>query len=74
MKIKLELIIRVLSAFEKDGYAQFIYANLNPISKNDFFKTGIKELEGLKLIKDETTNGYANKIRMYRVEDCPSFL
>lgn len=74
MKIKLELILRILSAFEKNNYAQFIYENLNSISKNEFFKTGIKDLENLNLIKDETKNGYAKKIHMFRTEPCPSFL
>lgn len=74
MNIKLELILRVLSAFEKDNYAQFIYENLNSISKNKFFKEGIKELGKCNLIRDETTNGYAKKIYMYRTEKCPSFL
>lgn len=74
MKIKHELVLRILSAFEKDNYAQFIYENLNSISKNEFFKTGIKDLESFGLIKDETKNGYAKKIYMYKTEACPSFL
>lgn len=74
MNIKHELVLRILGSFYKDGYAEFIYENLNVISKNEFFKTAFKEMEDLNLIKDETTNGYAKKIKVNKKLDCPDFI
>lgn len=74
MKTRQKLILMILSAFEKDGYADFIFSNLNDVAKNEFFKTGIKELERMKMIEDCTTNGYAKHIKMNKVLDCPDFL
>ena len=33
-----------------------------------------KELEELGLIKDETTNGYAKKIKILKYLECPDFI
>lgn len=75
MTEKQTLILCVISAFiESDGYAHFIYENLNPISKNEFFKTGIKELNDLSFIDDVSSNGYAKKIKVNKILQCPDFI
>ena len=71
---KTKLILMVLSAFEKDGYADFIFTNLHDVAKNEFFKIGIKELEKMKMIEDCTTNGYAKHIKINKVLECPNFI
>lgn len=74
MKTRQKLILMVLSAFEKDGYADFIFTNLHDVAKNEFFKIGIKELEKMKMIEDCTTNGYAKHIKINKVLECPNFI
>lgn len=74
MKTRQKLALMALSAFERDGYADFTFTNLNAVAKNDFFKNSIKELQRMKLIEDCTTNGYAKHIKINKVLDCPNFI
>ena len=74
MNIKQELILRTICAFESNGYAHFILSNLNPVMKSDHLKGVFRELEDLGLIKDETTNGYAKKIKVLKYLECPDFI
>lgn len=74
MNIKHELVLRVLGAFNQNGYADFIYENLSDVSKNDFFKTAFREMEDLELIKDVTKNGYAKRIKLNKILECPDFI
>lgn len=74
MKTRQKLALMALSAFEKDGYADFTFTNLNAVAKNDFFKNSIKGLQRMKLIEDCTTNGYAKHIKINKVLDCPNFI
>ncbi len=74
MNLNQEIILRAICAFETNGYSHFILSNLNSVVKAESTKKIIKELETLNLIKDETSNGYAKKIKILQHLECPEFI
>lgn len=73
-ELKEEMILRILNAFNQNGYAIFTWKDLNVIAKNDFFKPVLKDLEIQGEVENQTKNGYAQKYKLNKIIDCPDFL
>lgn len=73
-ELKEEMILRILNAFNQNGYAIFTWKDLNIIGKNDYFKPVFKDLETEGEIENLTKNGFAQKYKLNKILDCPDFL
>lgn len=73
-ELRLELVLRILNTFEKDGYARFTWSALNPIAKNEYFKPIFSELQERGIIKNESKNGFAQKWKINIKKECPDFI
>lgn len=74
MDIRQELILRVLSAFNKEGIAEFTYQMLEDVCNKETIRLTLRELEKMGIIEKLNKNGFAFKYKLNKILDCPDFL
>lgn len=74
MDIRSELILRAVSAFQKEQIAEFTYQMLEDVCNREFVRGELKKLEQEGIIEKLNKNGFSFKFKLNIVLDCPEFL
>lgn len=74
MKLKIELLLRLLCAYENDGIADFCYKDINFYGNNTTILDNLKKLIELGKIEKLTVNGSYSKYKINEYLKCPTFL
>lgn len=74
MDIRSELILRAISAFQKEQVAEFTYQMLEDVCNREFVRGELKKLEQDDVIEKLNKNGFSFKFKLNTILDCPEFI
>lgn len=74
MDIRSELILRAISAFQKEQVAEFTYQMLEDVCNREFVRGELKKLEQDNVIEKLNKNGFSFKFKLNTILDCPEFI
>lgn len=74
MKLKVELLLRLLCAYEQNGIADFSYRSIKFYGGDETIRRNLNILVDLGKIERLTTNGNFSKYKINEYLDCPEFL